>query len=540
VAQVGTVIADRYELREQISAGSTGEVWHACDTRLNRMVAAKLLADDVEVPARSTPLVTVYDRGTQDGQAWLVMEYPSGGSVRDLLDARGTLSEHDVMTLIAKAAQALQAAHSAGVVHRDLRPGHILLRSDGSVAIIDAGLAPGWWAPAQADRWAVRAPYLAPEQVRGAPVTAATDLYALGVVGYECLIGRVPFQSADPAETAVRAARTEPPSLPPQISSAARAVLQKAMAKDPAARWPNADAMAAAADAAAQQAAVREQQAAHGEAAQAASGRSADEALRGPTMQLPTEPAAGADAAPSRNATTTVSLVLGPVRRARTVYVLVAAAVVVLLIAIAFLVPERNGRSDRTGPGGSRDTHALGDTGNTGDNGAVVAVPGLASPSASPTVSASGSPAAGGSGGTGTAPAPRTTVPAPPPGPTTYMVPANTITPEFKDGTCVYRVLFGNFGSAAFAQVHFYSGNCGGSAIEVAALRTGLVLTWEAANGQEVSGATDSCGSSYVEQATSKPDPAYGVGARITFGETHHVLVFMDGSGKTPPVVRTC
>lgn len=120
------------------------------------------------------------------------------------------------------------------------------------------------------------------------------------------------------------------------------------------------------------------------------------------------------------------------------------------------------------------------------------------------------------------------------------MVPVGTMTPQYKDGTCVYRVQFGNVSSTGYAKVRFYQGSCGGTTIEVAALRTGLVLTWEAAKGQEITVASDSCGSSYEEQATSNAEPAYGVGARITFGETGHVVVFMDGNGKTPPVVRTC
>ena len=120
------------------------------------------------------------------------------------------------------------------------------------------------------------------------------------------------------------------------------------------------------------------------------------------------------------------------------------------------------------------------------------------------------------------------------------MVPVNQMTPEYQDGTCVYRVMFGNFGSAAYAKAHYYAGACGGTTIEVAALRDGFNLTWEAAKGQEFNIISDSCGSAYEEQATSNPTPAYGVGARLTFGETGHVVVFMDGNGPTPPVVKTC
>src|SRR5262249_48390415 len=90
--------------------------------------------------------------------------------------------------------------------------------------------------------------------------------------------------------------------------------------------------------------------------------------------------------------------------------------------------------------------------------------------------------------------------------PPEYNVPANAMTPQFKDGTCVYRVQFGDVGSAAYGKLRFYSGACGGTTVEVAALRAGLVLTWEAAKGQEISITSDSCGSAYEEQATADPD----------------------------------
>ena len=559
VTQAGAVIADRYLLREQIGAGSTGVVWRAFDTRLDRPVVIKLLAGDIEPPPRSTPLVTVYDRGNAGGVTFLAMEHPSAGSLRARLDTDGRLTEREAMTLVAQVARALHEAHTAGVVHRDLRPGHILRRSDGTVAVIDAGIAPGWWTPAepQATRWAARAPYLAPEQVRGAPVTAATDVYALGVVAYECLTGRVPLWADGPIATAALHTHAEPPPLPADVSPAARDVVRRALAKDPAARWPSAAALAVAAEAAAAAAPPDP-------AAQAAM-------LRAPTLQLPELPTAaaargfvGSDTPPAglpsyqpspyehqassyehqppsyEPADTTV--VIDGTRTARLLYVLVAAAVAVLLVAVALLVPEWSGRSDRTGPGGSKVNHASGQDVDGADLDAGIA-PTAPPPSLAPSLVPSSAPA----GPAGPASSTRSRVPtttpptaAPPPAPPTWYVPVNQMSPEFQDGTCVYRVMFGNFGSAAYAKAHYYAGACGGSTIEVAALRNGFTLTWEAAKGQEFTVATDSCGTAYDEQATSEATPAYGVGARIAFGETGHVVVFMDGHGPTPPVVKTC
>jgi eukaryotic-like serine/threonine-protein kinase len=558
VTQAGTVIADRYLLREQIGAGSTGVVWRAVDSRLDRPVVVKLLAGDVEPPSRSTPLVTVYDRGTADGVAFIVMEHPSGGSLRARLDAEGPLTERQTMTLVTHIARALHEAHTAGVVHRDLRPGHLLVRSDGTVAVIDAGLAPGWWTPGepQTTRWAARASYLAPEQVRGAPVTAATDVYALGVVAYECLTGRVPLRADGPAATAALHATAEPPPLPDHISPATRDLIARALAKDPAAR-PSAAEMAAAAEAAAAKARPDPVDDSLVDDSLVDDLLVDKEMLRAPTVQLPDLPSAAAtsnfaadvplSALPATPAlpppywgADNTTVVLDDTRNARLLYVLVAAAVVVLLVAVAFLVPELAGRSDHTGPGGSKVTHALDADGAGVDVGSVPNPP-----TVSPSVSASPSPASvrppttsrGTAASTQALASPTTP---PPPAPPTFKVPVNQMTPEYQDGTCVYRVMFGNFGSAAYAKAHYYAGACGGTTIEVAALRDGFNLTWEAAKGQELGVTSDSCGSAYEEQATSNPTPAYGVGARITFGETGHVVVFMDGTGPTPPIVKTC
>jgi hypothetical protein len=225
------------------------------------------------------------------------------------------------------------------------------------------------------------------------------------------------------------------------------------------------------------------------------------------------------------------------VRRARLLYALIAVAVAILLIAVAFLIPEINGVTDRTGPGGSK-TDAIGADGIAQPAVAISTPSTVVSPSSTvdarsptpkPSVTRSTANAA---------PPPATSTP--PPGPPTYQVPVGTMTPQFQDGTCVYRVQFGNVSSTGYGKLRFYNGACGGTTVQVAALRTGLVLTYEAAKGQETSVVSDTCGSAYEEQATSNPDPAYGVGVRITFGETGHVIVFMDGHGQTPPVVRTC
>src|SRR5262249_10277556 len=134
--QVGTVIADRYVLREPLAGGSTGQVWLAAGARTRGQGGVKLLAGGNETPVRASSLIELRQQGRIDGRAYLVLEYASGGSLRDRLHRHGRLDPRAAMSLIAQTATALHHAHLSGLVHRDVRPEHVLLRADGSVAII--------------------------------------------------------------------------------------------------------------------------------------------------------------------------------------------------------------------------------------------------------------------------------------------------------------------------------------------------------------------------------------------------------------------
>jgi len=189
-----------------------GEVWRARDTRLGRIVAVKLLrpefADNPEYRNRlrlearhaaqlSHPgIVQVhdYDDGSAGGVPYLVMEYVAGPSLATVLATEGTLSPGRVLTLVAQAAQALACAHAAGIVHRDMKPGNVLVDVS-QVKIADFGIARAVGAPSvtRAGLMLGTPAYLSPEQAAGRPATPASDLYSLGVIAYESLTGRPPF-----------------------------------------------------------------------------------------------------------------------------------------------------------------------------------------------------------------------------------------------------------------------------------------------------------------------------------------------------------
>ncbi len=246
-----TLVGGRYRLEERIAVGGVGEVWRGVDAVLARPVAVKLLraeyAQHPETLARfrteaqragslSHPAIAqVYDYGDADppNPPYLVMELVDGPSLAGLL-AAGPLDTSRTMDVIAQAAAGLHAAHVAGLVHRDIKPANLLLDSQGNVKITDFGIAhAAGSAPVTRAGLVVGTPgYLAPERAAGAHATAASDLYALGVVAYECLTGHPPF-TGTPLEV-VAAHRDR--SLPYTIPAGVFGLVTELTAKDPLAR----------------------------------------------------------------------------------------------------------------------------------------------------------------------------------------------------------------------------------------------------------------------------------------------------------------
>ncbi|SET28568.1 serine/threonine-protein kinase [Geodermatophilus poikilotrophus] len=268
------LLGGRYELRSLLATGGMGQVWRGRDTLLDRDVAVKVLrseytrdrsflerfrAEARHTAALSHPnIATLHDYGETEAVgpgggehvAWLVMELVEGESLADLLARESPLDPARVAGLLRQAAAGLGAAHEAGVVHRDVKPGNVLVRPDGVVKITDFGIA--WSASSVAltgtGQVVGTAHYLSPEQASGGPATPASDVYALGLVAYECLAGRRAFEGENSVQVALKQIREEPPPLPAGVPAPWQALVGRALAKDPARRPADGDAFRDAVD----------------------------------------------------------------------------------------------------------------------------------------------------------------------------------------------------------------------------------------------------------------------------------------------------
>jgi eukaryotic-like serine/threonine-protein kinase len=261
-----TVVDGRYRIIRRIGAGGMAEVWCATDTQLDRKVALKILqprfAQDQEFVERfrreassaaglqHPNVVNVFDRGEYDGTYYIAMEYVEGASLRDLVN-RG-MSVEAAVGVTRQILAAARFAHSNGVIHRDLKPGNVLVDRNGRATVTDFGIAKaGVSEITQTGSVMGTAQYLSPEQAQGLEVTAASDLYSVGVILYEALTGRVPFEADSAVAVALKQVSEvpRPPSeLNPKVSRALDAVVLKALAKDPANRFASADEFEAALD----------------------------------------------------------------------------------------------------------------------------------------------------------------------------------------------------------------------------------------------------------------------------------------------------
>jgi eukaryotic-like serine/threonine-protein kinase len=254
LSRASYVLADRYRLDDRIAAGGMGEVWRAVDLVLGRPVAVKLLREDYSQhpetlerfrgEARHTAAVShpgiarMYDYGEPSpGQPpFLVMELVEGSPLTRLLE-RGPLVPARTMDIVAQAAAGLDAAHAAGLVHRDIKPGNLLVSPDGTVKITDFGIAyAAGSAPLTRTGALIGTPaYLAPERVNGSSAGPASDLYSLGIVAYECLTGAQPF-TGTPMEVALSHQYQSLPPLPPGVPLPVAALVAELTARDPAGR----------------------------------------------------------------------------------------------------------------------------------------------------------------------------------------------------------------------------------------------------------------------------------------------------------------
>ncbi|MDQ1715366.1 MAG: eukaryotic-like serine/threonine-protein kinase, partial [Frankiaceae bacterium] len=234
------VLGERYRLEHWIAGGGMGEVWAARDMVLERMVAVKVLrpefAEDptfrtrVLAEARHAALLShpgiagVFDFGEADGTPYIVMELVDGETLAALLARTGALPVGQALSIVGQAALALQAAHDAGVVHRDVKPGNFIVRPDGVVKVTDFGIARALAGASITMTGNVLGTvhYIAPEQARGERVTPASDTYALGVVAWECLEGKRPFAYDSPLAVATAHASEPLPPMSDRIPAEVR------------------------------------------------------------------------------------------------------------------------------------------------------------------------------------------------------------------------------------------------------------------------------------------------------------------------------
>ena len=358
----GRLLGDRYELESVLASGGMGRVWRARDTLLQRPVAVKVLRSEYtgdraflgrfRAEAQHTAVLShpniakLYDYGEvqQDGEhlAYLVMELVDGESLATLLQRERRLDVPQTFGILRSTAAGLAAAHAAGVVHRDVKPGNILLGPGGEVKITDFGIA--WSASSvpltQTGQVIGTAQYLSPEQAAGGKAGPASDVYALGAVAYECLTGRRVFDGENSVQIAVKQIREEPDPLPADLPDNVRRLVERALCKDPAERFPDGAALVAAID-------------------DVLSGRLPVPSTRTRTAVMPV-PAGAAVGAPAGTGPTTQTPDQARTRssggRAAVRALAGALAVLAVLAAVALLV--RAGADTPAGAGGPEETTA--------------------------------------------------------------------------------------------------------------------------------------------------------------------------------------
>ena len=252
------VIADRYEVVSHIGQGGMADVFLAVDTNLNRQVAIKILRADLSTDAVSIlrfereaqaaaalahpNIVEIYDVGDYKGHHYIVMEYVTGKTLKQVIRSRGPLVNEEAVDIMKQLCSAISEAHSRGIIHRDIKPQNVIVKADGSIKILDFGIATakGSMQLTQANNVMGSVHYLAPELAKGEAASPQSDIYALGIVLYEMLAGDVPFKADQAVQIALKHMREPMPdvrlinaSVPQSIAN----VITRATAKDPNNRY---------------------------------------------------------------------------------------------------------------------------------------------------------------------------------------------------------------------------------------------------------------------------------------------------------------
>ena len=258
------VIANRYEVISHIGQGGMADVFLAIDTILNRQVAVKILRADLSTDAVSIlrfereaqaaaalahpNIVEIYDVGDYKGHHYIVMEYVPGKTLKQIIRSRGPLLNEEAVDIMKQLCSAVAEAHSRGIIHRDIKPQNVIVKADGSVKILDFGIATakGSMQLTQANNVMGSVHYLAPELARGEKASPQSDIYALGIVFYEMLAGDVPFKADQAVQIALKHMREPMPSVRaanPSVPQSVENIITRATAKDPRQRYRSCDEM---------------------------------------------------------------------------------------------------------------------------------------------------------------------------------------------------------------------------------------------------------------------------------------------------------
>jgi serine/threonine protein kinase len=255
-----TILSDRYELGQELGHGGMARVLRGTDRQLGRHVAIKVLSPpydrdqafverfrrEAHAAARLNhpSIVAVYDTGSDDGTHYIVTELVEGETLADLLERGGPLPPQRAVGVATEVTRALAAAHERGVVHRDVKPGNVMLTPEGRVKVVDFGIARAAGAESVTRSGLVlgSAPYLSPEQARGEPGDERSDIYALGCVMYQMLTGQPPFTADTPVATLYLHVHEQapPPSSVREVPADLEAIVLRCLEKDPAARFQSA------------------------------------------------------------------------------------------------------------------------------------------------------------------------------------------------------------------------------------------------------------------------------------------------------------
>jgi eukaryotic-like serine/threonine-protein kinase len=269
-APTQTLVDGRYRVQDRIGSGGMGDVYRAEDTHLKRDVALKVLhrrfARDEQFVERfrreassaaslqHPNVVSVYDRGEHDGTYYIAMEHLDGRTLKELVAEDSPLPQERAIDIGIQILQAAGFAHKRGVVHRDFKPQNVIVDGRDEVKVTDFGIArAGASDITETGSILGTAQYLSPEQAEGGAVTSASDVYSIGVILYEMLTGRLPFEGDSAVAIAVKHLTEEPPRLAqlrPDIHPGLEAAVMKALAKDPAQRWGSAEELVSALQAA--------------------------------------------------------------------------------------------------------------------------------------------------------------------------------------------------------------------------------------------------------------------------------------------------